>query len=212
MKRAEFRSWMSQARYVRNSSHKADTLFVSQERAGRTMWRYSKRLPRTEVCNPYLLSTSPTDTCTIVTLWWANMVKLFRTFFHVRRGREDQNLQSVPKTELLEVRSKGRTWHRANNDRKLSRPNTPTWSQCRIHNTVQKKINKPKACCQGILAGNPLIALIFQSDAESLSRHTTAELKGRDGLPFEATVFLYNFPSPATANGKCFRGRSTLGN
>lgn len=56
--------------------------------------------------------------------------------------------------------------------------NTPTWSQCRIHNMPQKKINNPKACCQGILAGNPLIALIFQSDAGSLSRHTTAEVKG----------------------------------
>lgn len=59
MKKVEFRSCVSQARYIRNSSHKAGTLFVNQVSTGRPMPRYSQRLPGTENCNYHLLSSSP---------------------------------------------------------------------------------------------------------------------------------------------------------
>lgn len=59
MKRVEFRSWVSQSRYIRNSSQKAGTLFVNQvTNTGRPMPRYSQRLPGTENDNYHLLSSS----------------------------------------------------------------------------------------------------------------------------------------------------------
>lgn len=62
-----------------------------------------------------------------------------------------------------------------------------------------RKKSSSKAHCQGLLAENPFTALGSQPDAGSLSRHTTAELEGRDNLLLEATVSLYSIPFPATA-------------
>lgn len=64
------------------------------------------------------------------------------------------------------------------------------------HHTAES----PKAHCVGLLEENSFPALVSQPDAWSLSRHTTAELEGRDNTVLAANVSLYSIPFPATAN------------
>lgn len=142
----------------------------------------------------------------MVTLWWAHIGTISMSFFHMRKVIF---MHSVPKTELLEVGGKGRT---ANNDKKLSKPKLPTWCQRRIHTTLQKKSINPQSSLSGHPGRNSFIALVSWWNAESLSRHTTADLKGRDALLCEGAAFLYSIAAPATANLQCFRRRPTLEN